>query len=109
MDTQFRYHHHHTERAVRAAAADVRAYSGRAVVYLTAGEPKQALNDYAEAIRLEPERAESYAGRAVAFTILRDDEAAESDIDRAVALGMGRDEVNSVVSSIRGRRVHAVS
>jgi tetratricopeptide (TPR) repeat protein len=95
--------------AIATDPADVRGYSGRAVVSLTAGEPEQALNDYAEAIRLEPERAESYAGRAVAFTVLRDDEAGESDVDRAVALGMGRDEVNSVVSSIRGRRVHAVS
>ncbi|MBZ0267134.1 protein kinase [bacterium] len=57
-----------------------------AEVFLGAGRPANALEKYAEVLRIEPGFASAHAGRALAFGMLGQLEEALDEFDRAIAL-----------------------
>ena len=63
---------------------DVRAYQSRGVAYAASGQNRRAVQDYDEAIRLDPELARAYRSRAKSYNVLGEDEQARHDVDRAV-------------------------
>ena len=62
----------------------------RGIAYRRLGQFQRAIQDYDEAIRLDPQDALAYANRSVAKTILSLDIEAQRDVERAVALGVDR-------------------
>ena len=67
-------------------------------------QPQRAMQDYDEAIGLDPELAEAYVNQAMALTLLGNDGAAQQDIDRAVELGSDRDLLEQTIRQIKDQR-----
>jgi tetratricopeptide (TPR) repeat protein len=68
---------------------DIRANAlfWRGVIYVTKSKHELALADHNEAIRLEPNNAEFYSGRADAYLSMNDNDRALRDMSRAISLG----------------------
>ena len=62
------------------------AFAARAGAYLANGDPRHALADYDEAIKLDPHEAELYYNRGVVFAAQSDGHAALRDLDTAIGL-----------------------
>ncbi len=62
------------------------------------------MEDYDEAIRLNPQDADAYANRAIAYTLLGKDAEANRDVDRAVELGFNRSVLDSDIERLRRER-----
>ena len=68
------------------------------------GRLEEAIQDYDEAIRLDPQDADAYINRALAYTLLGKDAEANRDVDRAVELGINRSVLDSEIERLkRGR------
>src|SRR5262249_9806176 len=67
-------------------AARARAYINRAAAYLRFAEYQKALDDYDNAIRLDPFTARWYMLRALAHAMLGHGPQAKADRDQAIAL-----------------------
>ena len=62
-------------------------YINRGHAHVALGQHQLAIQDYDEAIRLDPELAVAYGDRALAYTLLGKHKEAQQDVDRAVELG----------------------
>ena len=70
--------------------ADAHRYNSSGVKLFEQGRPEEALAEYNEAIRLNPQHPYvplAYASRAMSYTLLGNDPEAHQDIGRAVELG----------------------
>lgn len=74
-------------KAVHLEPKSARVYNLRGNAYRRAGRYYLAVQDYDQAVRLAPQLAESYAGRAFAYTLLSRDEEARQDAAWAVERG----------------------
>ena len=72
-----------------AASPDYRSYFGRAGAYQHLEKLDQAINDYTQAIRLNPGGAMAYHERAVCLARLNQDDRALPDYNRAIELSPG--------------------
>jgi tetratricopeptide (TPR) repeat protein len=68
------------------ALATAPEYARRGVANLSRGEPKAAIADLDQAIRLAPDQADYYAARAKALAADHQPDAALSDLDKALGL-----------------------
>jgi tetratricopeptide (TPR) repeat protein len=62
------------------------AFNGRGVVYDLMGDFEHALQDYAEAIRLQPDFALPFNNRGLVFAEKEDDQLALQDFSKAISL-----------------------
>ncbi len=62
------------------------------------------MEDYDEAISLDPQLALAYANRAVANTLLGNDAAARRDADRAIQLGFDSALINEGIEWLKRHR-----
>ena len=62
---------------------------------------ERALADYNQAVRSDPESAEAYAGRAVAYTLLNMDAEADLDVKTAVELGFDPTLLGQIIESLK--------
>jgi tetratricopeptide (TPR) repeat protein len=65
----------------------VEAYRGRGAAYQVLGEYKRSIQDFDEAIRLDPENAMAYYNRGISYSNLGKLEEAERDFAKAKELG----------------------
>ena len=68
------------------------------------GQYQQAIEDYDEAIRLDPELAEPYANRLLAHTLLGMDAEAQQNIERPVELGIDRASLEKAIEKLKRQR-----
>ena len=76
--------------AIRLDPKFAAAYFNRGQTYFALGHQLEAVRDYTEAIRLNPQHPYvplAYASRAMSYTLLGNDPEAHQDIGRAVELG----------------------
>ena len=73
-------------------------------MYDDLGQFQRAIQDYDEAILLEPQYAPAYADRAVARTILGLDIEAQRDAERAVELGIDRTLLEDLIERAKRNR-----
>ncbi len=71
---------------------------------LTQGKYKRAIEDYDEAIRLNPHLASAFANRAVAYTHLGRDLEAQQDTKRGIELGLDRGILQSAIQKTQRNR-----
>jgi tetratricopeptide (TPR) repeat protein len=62
------------------------AFYNRGVAYDNKGQPDRAIEDYDQAIRLNPNHAKAFYNRGVAYTIKRQHDRAIEDFDHAIWL-----------------------
>ncbi len=74
------------------------------IAYRNLGELQRAIQDYNEAIHINPQYALAYANRAIAYTLLDKDAEAQQDIDRAVELGVNRATLEGRVEQVKQER-----
>ena len=65
------------------------------------GRQEDALEDFNEAIRLNPNFDNAYVNRAFAYTALGDDAAAQEDIDKAIELGIDSQALKEEIDSLK--------
>jgi len=82
----------------------VLAYNNRGFAYFQLEDVQRAIQDYDEAIRLDPRVPQPYANRAWAYTALGRDQEAERDIDKAVELGIDADWLRKEVEALKAQR-----
>ena len=82
-------------------AAEPPAYYNRGFAYGDLGQQERAIEDYDEAIRLNPQFANPYAGRALAYTLLGDDTKAQQDADRAVEKGINARVMRKLIEDLK--------
>lgn len=80
------------------------AYVNRGFTYLRLGQFRGAIEDYNEAIRLDPEFSLSYFNRALAYTWIGSDVQAQQDVERAVELGSNRALLETQIEFVKERR-----
>jgi tetratricopeptide (TPR) repeat protein len=80
------------------------AYHNNAKLLYELGEYQVAAKNYTRAIMLEPDSADSYSGRALAYTHLERDKEAILDTDRAAELGVDRGELEGAIQEIKKLR-----
>jgi tetratricopeptide (TPR) repeat protein len=68
------------------------------------GTAEQAIQDYDEAIRLNPQDADAYYNRTLAHTFLDMDVEAEQDFNRAVKLGVPPDILKRDIEILQSQR-----
>ena len=76
----------------------------KAAEYLDESQLDEAIAEFTKAIDLDPNLAEAYAGRALAYTALDRDQEAERDIDKAVELGLDADVLNQLIEGLKALR-----
>ena len=89
---------------VRLDPLSARVYNHRGDAYRRLGRYHQALLDYNQAIRLAPDSAEPYAGRAFAYTLPSKDKEAQQDVARAVELGFEATLLEREIEELTKRR-----
>jgi Flp pilus assembly protein TadD len=72
---------------------------------LEKGDSRAAIEAFAESIRLKPDDADAFAGRARAYTQVGDTAAASQDLDTAVALGYDEEKLKRTIQAERLRRI----
>ena len=80
------------------------AYNLRGNAHRRLGQYYLAIKDYDEAIRLAPQFADSYAGRAFAYTHLTRDQEARQDAERAAELGFDSILLEREIEELTKRR-----
>ncbi len=80
------------------------AYNNRGETYGQLGKYKRAIEDYDEAIRLNPQLASAFANRAVAYTYLGRDLEAQQDTKRGIELGLDRGILRSAILKAQRNR-----
>ena len=80
------------------------AYHNKAKLLYELGEYQVSAKDYTQAITLDPLFADSFVGRALAYTQLERDKEAILDIDQAAALGVDRAELEIAIQEIKNLR-----
>ena len=65
-------------------------HNNRGFAYVSLGDYQKAIDDFNEAVRLDPEYREAFGGRARAHALLGKEGRAEEDIARAEELGADR-------------------
>ena len=65
---------------------------------------QRATQDLGEATRLDPELAQAYFIRALAYTFLGNDAEASQDIDEAMEMGFDRAILEQAISKIKKQR-----
>ena len=87
------------------------AYSNRGVAYGNLGDPARAIEDYGQALRLDPDLAAAYNNRAWALYLLGRNTEALGDVDRSLSLNPGNAYVidtRAHVLAALGRRNEAL-
>ena len=69
-----------------SAPANLARTSARAVAYTSLGQSRKAIEDYDQAIRLNPRMAEAYSSRASAYNELGQPHRGLEDFDEAIRL-----------------------
>ena len=80
------------------------AYYNRGQIYFSLGDNERAIQDFDDAIRLNPKLGVAYANRATAYTLLGMDEEAQRDVDRAIDLGVEADTLRRTIEDRRRQR-----
>ena len=62
----------------------------------------QAIEDFTEAVRLEPQFSDAYKNRGLLYTALGMVEEAQRDIDKAVELGIDPNFLQEEIEKIKG-------
>jgi tetratricopeptide (TPR) repeat protein len=62
------------------------AYVNRGVIYYRQKKYTQAIEDYNEAIKIEPENVDAYISRGIAYSSMGDHEKAISDYEKAISI-----------------------
>ena len=75
----------------------------QAKAYLSLGEPDMAIASTDAAIRIDSNNPETYANRALAYTLLGEDIMAQQEVDRAVVSGLDRDVLVSAIEKLKQR------
>jgi tetratricopeptide (TPR) repeat protein len=80
--------------ALDTAALQVRdraaTYVNRGILYSRTDDANQAVNDYNEGLRMDPDLAEGYVDRGAALIMLRRYDEALQDVNKGIALGASR-------------------
>ena len=63
-------------------------YGNRATAYFFMGDYQQSLRDFDSALKINPESANAYYGRAMTYRALGNYEAAQEDADKSCSLGL---------------------
>ena len=66
-------------------------------------QPQRAVEDYDEAIDLDPQLALAYVNRAEVKTLLGRDTEAQQDVELAVGLGSDRSELEERIEKLKAR------
>ena len=74
------------------------------IVYKNYARRAEAIQDLDESIRLDPVLGFAYANLALAFTLLGKDKEAQQDVDRAVELGFDRGLLDSAIENAKKQR-----
>ena len=82
---------------------DTEAFYNRALAYFDLSQPERAIQDYDEAIRLNPQDAlaHAYALHGLAYTHLGKGTEAQKDIERAVGLGFDRRVLETEIAQMK--------
>ena len=64
----------------------------------------EAIGEYSKAIELDPNLAEAYVNRAMAYTFLGMDDQAQADIEQAITLGISRVLIETRVEQAKQMR-----
>lgn len=75
------------------SAASARAYNYRGIAYSRLGNHKQAIHDYTQAIKLDPDYAKAYHNRAQSYVDIQRYELALNDFDQALRVKSDYSEV----------------
>ncbi len=70
---------------------DAITLANRGITYVSIGENEIALEDFNQAIRIDPELGIAYANRALILAYDGMEEEARDDAERAIGLGIDRD------------------
>ena len=73
-------------------------------MYLGLGQPQRVMEDFDQAIRLNPELANAYRGRAIANTLLGKDAEAQQNADRAIELRIDPTVLENAIEGLKGNR-----
>ena len=65
---------------------------------------QQALDDFTQAIRLDPDNREAFALRSVGNAHVGNYDAAQQDLERAVSLGYPQSFLEDTIQQIKARR-----
>lgn len=76
----------------------------RGLAYGNLGRHQQAVQDFDQAIRLNPQDANAYGTRAMAYSFLGKDEEARQDVERAVQLGYDRAALEERIEELKKQR-----
>ena len=80
------------------------AYVSRGVIRFNLGQFELAVQDYDDAILIDPRFGDAYAERAVAYTSLNRDLAAAEDVELAVELGVDRRVLEARLAGLKEQR-----
>ncbi len=68
------------------------------------GQYQRAVEDFDNAIRLDPQYALAYSNRALAYTLLEKYTEAQQDVDQAVELGQDRALLEKAIEKLKKGR-----
>ena len=68
------------------------------------GRPQEAIVEFDEAIRRNPQHADAYKNRALAYTVLGNEVKAEKDVELALELGIDPGEMEVAIQDVRNRQ-----
>jgi tetratricopeptide (TPR) repeat protein len=80
------------------------AYNNRGNSYGNLDQLERAIEDYNEAIRLDPRFSLVYSNRALAYTYLGRDEEARADVDRGTELGLDPSPLIAKLEEVKNNR-----
>ena len=73
------------------------------LAYLHLGQPQPAVESYDQAIGLNPQDADAFSGRALAYTLLGKEAEADQDVVQAVELGVDPDALREAIQGLKER------
>ena len=80
------------------------AYISRGLAYTGVGQHRRAIEDFDEAIGLNPQYALAYFGRALSYIYRNEDLEAQKDIERALELGMDPEILEAAIDNAKSQR-----